>query len=814
MAPSSVDKHDKPSNLPRDTVATLDDGIDNTPVSTTNVQVVMMETDDTATYSSNEPSSDISVSMVNIPASATDTSKPETDFLPEASTESKVIDNSARSDDSSEIPILDPKALNQTEENIQKDGVTVKLFSQNENGKKIWDKKHYCLYCNKPFAKLPRHLETKHKDEIDVIKLRSLDRRSKEQKSARATLIDKLRKAGNYNHNIEVLKSGQGEVVPKKSLSKSRSSDDYLPCRHCLGFYLKHDLYRHVSKCTFREEKLVKGTRHQSNSAFLLPSTASEKAGSDFQKDVVADMSVDNISLCARNDELIILFGEKLYKKHKALPHMHQYIRTKMRELSRFLLKAREEDEDIVTLSDCIQANKFETCVKAVRSLCGVKCGTKADIPSLALKIGFSLSKCANIRLSKALVEGDSKVQDNVERFQRLYSMDWNTEVSSTALKSLETKKWNKPSLLPLTNDVVKFQKYLDQQIDANIKLLESKNAQGWRPLCEAILVSIILFNRRRSGEVERLSLDVFSLKSKTDLMPDVKETLNNLEKHLVENLSRVETRGKRGRKVPILFPKKTEEALDLLIQYRSAAGIEKGNPYAFANNAIGYVRGADCMRSTASEAKLENPENMRSTNLRKHVATLSQVVNLRDNELDILAQFLGHDVKVHRNFYRLPEDTIQIAKVGKLLMAANKGTLGKFSGKSLDDISIDQEVSDESESEDETTQSTEVRDQDDADQDNEKAGKRNTRKSLHSTEATCMTQKPGSRRTVKRIPWTEEERSAVKSEMEHFLHIRKTPGKLDCDNCLRKYQCLSRRNWKNIKNFVYNCIQSLKKCH
>ncbi|XP_060062466.1 uncharacterized protein LOC132543027 isoform X2 [Ylistrum balloti] len=145
--------------------------------------------------------------------------------------------------------------------------------------------------------------------------------------------------------------------------------------------------------------------------------------------------------------------------------------------------------------------------------------------------------------------------------------------------------------------------------------------------------------------------------------------------------------------------------------------------------------------------------------------------------------------------------------------MAANKGTLGKFSGKSLD-ISIDQEVSDESESEDETTQSTEVRDQDDADQDNEKAGKRNSRKSLHSTEATCMTQKPGSRRTVKRIPWTEEERSAVKSEMEHFLHIRKTPGKLDCDNCLRKYQCLSRRNWKNIKNFVYNCIQSLKKCH
>ena len=42
--------------------------------------IAVTKTDDTATYSSNEPASDISVSMVNTPASATDTSKPDTDF--------------------------------------------------------------------------------------------------------------------------------------------------------------------------------------------------------------------------------------------------------------------------------------------------------------------------------------------------------------------------------------------------------------------------------------------------------------------------------------------------------------------------------------------------------------------------------------------------------------------------------------------------------------------------------------------------------------------------------------------------------------
>ncbi|XP_069102076.1 uncharacterized protein [Argopecten irradians] len=427
----------------------------------------------------------------------------------------EAVHNSAGSDESSEIPLIDPKVFNQvqTEEKMQKEGITVKLCSLNEKGKKIWDKKHYCLYCSKPFSKLPRHLETMHKDESEVIKLRSLDRRNDEQKRARSILIDKLRKAGNYSHNVEVLKSGQGEVVPKKSLTQPKSSEDYLPCRFCLGFYLKYDLYRHVNKCPLREGKLNKGTRHQSNSAFLLPSTISEKSSSDFQIDVLSDMTVDNISICAKRDELIIAFGEKLYKKHKALTHMHQYIRTKMRELSRFLLKAREEDTDIVTLSDCVVANKFEACVRAVQSLCGVKCGTSARIPSLALKIGFSLSKCANIKLSRALIEGDSVIQDNVERFLKLYSLEWNTEVSSTALRCLETKKWNKPSLLPLTNDVIKYQKYLNNQIDKQCMLLKANNFQGWRPLCEALLVSIILFNRRRSGEVERLTLEVYNQK-------------------------------------------------------------------------------------------------------------------------------------------------------------------------------------------------------------------------------------------------------------------------------------------------------------
>ena len=42
-----------------------------------------------------------------------------------------------------------------------------------------------------------------------------------------------------------------------------------------------------------------------------------------------------------------------------------------------------------------------------------------------------------------------------------------------------------------------------------------------------------------------------------------------------------------------------------------------------------------------------EKPELLTSTALRKHVAILSQVLNLKDQELDILARFLGHDIRI-----------------------------------------------------------------------------------------------------------------------------------------------------------------------
>ena len=67
----------------------------------------------------------------------------------------------------------------------------------------------------------------------------------------------------------------------------------------------------------------------------------------------------------------------------------------------------------------------------------------------------------------------------------------------------------------------------------------------------------------------------------------------------------------------------------------------------------------------------------------------MTQILNLQDNELDILANFMGHDVRVHRKYYRLPDQVVQVAKVSMFLHAVECGKLGNYEGQSLQDIPV-----------------------------------------------------------------------------------------------------------------------------
>ena len=78
-------------------------------------------------------------------------------------------------------------------------------------GKRQWDKKHSCKFCEALFAKLPRHLVSVHYIEPQVAQalmypINSDDRR---------TRWELLCKECDFPHNLQVLKNKKGLLLTK-----------------------------------------------------------------------------------------------------------------------------------------------------------------------------------------------------------------------------------------------------------------------------------------------------------------------------------------------------------------------------------------------------------------------------------------------------------------------------------------------------------------------------------------------------------------------------------------------------------------------
>ena len=569
-------------------------------------------------------------------------------------------------------------------------GLAVQKASQSK--KRIWDKKHWCPFCMIAFAKLPRHLEQKHSREPEVSRALSFPKKSRLRKEH----LDEIRKRGNFLHNTSVIRKGEGTIVPCRRPRDNITADQYIPCNQCLGFFLKKDLWKHKKNCSQgisrSKPSRTRPFKHQQAGAALLP--VCENASEAFREQILDTMATDEISLVIRNDNLITHLGMRLFAKSGKQHHQHQYIRQKLREIARLLLVAREMDKSVVTLSDCIDPTKFSVVVKAVKRLAGhdEKRG-HFTTPSIALKLGHTLKKCAMFEKSIALQARDVLKKNKAESFLTICEVEWSSQISSQALSTLHEKTFNRPKRIPMARDIKTLNEYLSEKATTLAKELKQNPCQNiWRQLAEVTLAQITLFNRRRGGEMERVTLQDYSRgMSNSDSQEEIMRSLSPLEVELLKSMSRVEVRGKRGRKVPILLTERHRNHINLLNKKREHGGISPENNYMFPRPGESKtpIRSSYVLKKFALASKAEKPQYLTSTSLRKHIAVITQLLNLKNNELDVVARFMGHDINIHREFYRLPDNTLELAKVSKLLLGMEMGKIAEWKGKSLDAIEV-----------------------------------------------------------------------------------------------------------------------------
>ena len=261
-------------------------------------------------------------------------------------------------------------------------------------------------------------------------------------------------------------------------------------------------------------------------------------------------------------------------------------------------------------------------------------------------------------------------------------------------MTTLDDHTYNKPKRIPLAQDIKLLNTHLQgkaTKLCASLK--QEPTEKHGRDLAEVTLTQITLFNRRRGGEMERLKQESYnnSLDKNYAVQEEIEASLSPFELKLSKTIKRIETRGKRGRKVAILLTKAHQEQIEILNQTRIFGKIDTDNLYEFPRPGESKtpLRSSDVLRKFSLECGATKPEFLTSTSLRKHIAIITQLLNLKEHELDILAGFMGHDIKIHREYYRLPEDTLQLVKVSKLLISIENGNVQECKGKSLDQIEV-----------------------------------------------------------------------------------------------------------------------------
>lgn len=376
-------------------------------------------------------------------------------------------------------------------------------------------------------------------------------------------------------------------------------------------------------------------------------------------------MKGDEIAFEAKKDLLITLFGESYLEKHKS-ERVAYICSNRMRELSRLLISYRKIiNNKNVTFKETIHPKNFENIIFAVRKIVGYDHTSKTfKAPSLARHLGISLKSICD-ELSHLILKEHigfkckTKTEatawlDDIKNFRKLIDSRWNIELTSLANKDEMQKRWQKPLLLPLVTDIKKLKEETIALAEENRALLVSDNIneKSYKILSQCTLALLIIFNRRRVGDVQYLKIKDYKNDKKINYK-DFEHVLTETEKILTQKYKRVINSAK-GSIAVILIPEILEKYIDVLLVHREKYITDNDNEYVFTlpGSKAKWSKDDVAIRTLCKKFSLENPQAIFSNKLRKQIATVIQILNLSQNDLKQFSNFMDNTQKTHEEFY------------------------------------------------------------------------------------------------------------------------------------------------------------------
>lgn len=535
-----------------------------------------------------------------------------------------------------------------------------------------------CLFCGKKFTQISKHLQRLHRNEDRVKNLLKV----KSPKSKKKLLCD-LRKEGNaaFNKN-PTLNNGELIVTRRPKEKLKRIARDYLPCVICKATFSKRSLRKHFKKCS----KKTNNNQRIIMALGRLEADRIEPNASIRTRRELCFLREDEIGQTVRQDGLIIEWANFLFSKYRQNQEQSM-VRNRLRLVARLLIAVKEIDPRVNEMMDIYNVLLYDSVIDAVNTVAKYNPETDMyDAPANGSQLGNFINEVGKRLLSVCIRRGLEDKQKEVDKFLKYHSNEFSVKVNRTVAESQVINKLEKRIELPTDEDIKTFYEYLEaQRASAYNKLKDKFNVKEWQKLSEMTLLLLLVFNRRRPGELERIKITDFENRRtmQSDATKLVYKSLTKSGKEAIDKYERVEIRGKKMRIVPVLFSEVMVNSVKLILEMRQNAKVNSKNPYVFGiysfhSGRNNFIRACAVMRVASQASGAINPHLLRATGLRKHIATKCFALQIKQTQVDDLANFLGHEKEIHKKVYRQPIPELEIAKVAGLL----ENALGETDGE------------------------------------------------------------------------------------------------------------------------------------
>ena len=335
-------------------------------------------------------------------------------------------------------------------------------------------------------------------------------------------LLRSLVNDGDFKHNTDALRKGTGEVVVgRRSSLIGRRISDFVACAFCKRFYSKKNLWRHTKDCPEKKEYYrahgevsVDGNRKRIQAVKngrTLVYNAIFDGDDNVLNEMAAHLRDDEITPIVVSDKLIrreaalriTALGRKEDQKQDDVYRVNNSART----LGRILSFARVTKPGI-SLNRLLRPCNFDFVVDIAR-----KMSIEKERPSLNVgkTIGFLLKKVCQSKYCLALRKGDENGRNDATNFTKLIEAEWNSRVNRPAVRQMEREKRMTVPAIPITEDLQKFRDFLLRNMKhLNERLRRHPNPEDWLQLAKLTMCRLILFNKRRRGEVRELRVSEY----------------------------------------------------------------------------------------------------------------------------------------------------------------------------------------------------------------------------------------------------------------------------------------------------------------